>query len=384
MPIQSGLYRIAAHLKITDVAGKASFLPIYSFNLDLNGFNLATQFEVRCPINPFDGGLTYNAKKVVDHPRQLQLACDKNLIYKADLYLSYESISPNSTQVPPRFQLLENGMVDEIHLDLMANEQTFICRTAGARLQEVRIQGAVDKFQYGHQLVSKAMKLYAPEIAMTLIPSRYPAGHSFTEFDYTKSPRGHSIWDYISQTAQDDGYILTIHNNQGYYGPPGQFPGAPTLKYAWGRDLTNCTVQHAARRSRNVQVIVTGYNQQKQNRILAQYPPGSSLTVTEKVYIDVKANHTKASLIDFAKNQYQELISKEFVVTADLIPDTFLVNTLSKFGSHFYCKFDGILPSINAPLYHVKQAHVTLSGGDSEPNVTVQITAENHASSING
>ena len=382
--IQAGTYRVAAQAVFGGAVPFAgATLPIYSFELDLNGYNLATTFSVRCPINPFD---TRNPKsQTTDWNAIFQQACDQGQPLTCDIQISYESV-PAGSQTPTRMMTLEQGHVDQITLDLAANEQTFICRTAGAILQDTRIQGGLpQKFPYASQAVSYLLATYAkflPASGITVIPSLYQIGHSFTEADYQKSVRGQSVWDYISQLAQDDGYILTIHNQKAYYGPPGSYPGAPTLAYAWGKDLVECRIDHAARRSRNIQVVVTGINQRRQARILAYYPVNVS-QATEKYYIDVKHNHTKSSASAFAQQQYTEIITKEFVIEAELIPDTALLQTLSAFGPHFYVNFAGIPASAAKPTYHCKQAHVALTNGDSDAEVRVLLTCENHVGTSN-
>ena len=380
MPIQPGTYRVAAQINVNN----GTILPIYSFTLDLNGYNLVTSFEVRTPIWSLDAAP--KKKAAIDHCKLMQAACDVGKGYPVQLQVSYEAVSPTNTtsQRPTAFLTLETGNVDEIQLDFGANEQTFICRSAGALIQEARVQGSgFPKFALGSQLIAYFMAQYAPGVSMTIIPSLLPAGHSFTEVDYTKTARGQSVFDYVTQAAQDDGYILTLHNNKGYYGPPGMYPGAPTVNLAWGRDLIDCKVDHAARRTRNIQVVVTGINQRKQARILAQYPPMAAAT-TEKVFIDAKHNHTKASLLAFAQQQYYEICSKEFVVQADLIPDPAFLKILATYGPHFYARLSGMLPSINTPLYHCRQAHVEYDGLDDAPSIKVALTVENHAPSITG
>jgi len=104
---------------------------------------------------------------------------------------------------------------------------------------------------------------------------------------------------------------------------------------------------------------------------------------TEKYYIDVKHNHTKSSPIAFAQQQYTEIITKEFVIEAELIPDTALLQTLSTFGPHFYVNFAGIPASAAKPTYHCKQAHVALTNGDSDAEVRVLLTCENHVGTSN-
>ncbi len=414
MSISAGSYQVAAQIRIQNpIDGKMYLLPVHTFGLDYNAVSVISQFEARTPIyartatSPATSqqssaaaiGNQY-AQPATDWPHFLQQACDQNLAMPCELWLSYVSISPISgnTQQPSNFMLMEKGVVDEIDLDLLANEYTFICRTSGAAIQEARIQGRVPKFQRGDQLVTYFLNSFAPNLVPAnlggtnkmsqIIMSPVMPGHSFTEQDnIIKSARGQSVFDLISQCAQDDGYVFSIHNGWCYYGPPGGYPNATTVRLDWGKDLLDARIVHAARRTRNIQVIVIGMSQKRQVKIVAQYPPSGTAGVTERVYIDAKHNTTKVTNLQYAIQQWKELASKEFVPELKLVPDTNMIRLLSQFGPHFFVRLGGILPSINGPLYHVLQAHVNLSlaGDDGQDGeLTVELTCGNHSATSSG
>lgn len=377
MPIDGNVkHGIAAALEI---GGRP--VPIYSYTVTLNAYTAASTIDVQIPIFFAGVNKVTDAQSVDDWIALQRQSIDGGSPLLAVAKLGITSIAGGSKPtVPTQLLQLEQGFVDEINPDMAANEQSFTCRTEiGKWIQDQRVAAPLQKNVRGDQIVSAYFAKYAPAMPLTILQtSPVVQGSTYDDATYTKGIRGLSPWDYISNAAADDGYVLLVHNGKASYGPSAL--GAPTVNLAWGKDLLDCQLRSASSRSRNVAVKLYGYNARKQYKLLAKYP-STSAQGAEIYPVFVTRQIDTATALAKATAYAKEIQTREIVAEVELPLGPTMLSILAANGANFLVQLDSGLPS-SSGLFHVKQAVVNVrADGESEASAKVHLTMENHAPS---
>ena len=374
MPISGGSsYQVAGQF----LMGGVSY-PWYDFTVDINAYSMSSMIEAHLPLYPLNG--LFNANAVTDFS-QIQQA---NRTIPIEARLSYVQASSNTAlPLAINFTPMETGLLDESTVDYAANEVTIKGRSLASLFQDDRAGGDVNvtKGLYGAALINYFYSQQSANLNSAYIaPQKTYAGKANLGLFASKSQRLSSKWDYMTEAAINDSYILYVHNGNLYYGPPAG-NSAPTVNLAWGKDMLECSVNHASRRTHAIKVSMAySHGFGKNHGVITYAGPaggGGGGSVDAETFrfvadqtMDAVAARNKAVSI------YNDLVKKEFIVNIKVVPDANLINVISQYGANFLVNIEGLIPS-QSILYHVKSVRLTVMGGES-PSVIVDMALENH------
>jgi len=288
----------------------------------------------------------------------------------------------SGVQAPLALTQLETGFLEECRDHCAANMTALTGRSTAALFQDTYIADAAEFSQRGDQIV----KLFfdTKGIPLTKVESPFFRGRpGYTEGQFLKAYRARSMWDEMRDAALADGYVLTLHNGQGYYGPP---PASmPTIALTWGRDLIDCEVSHSARRAHDIIVRIDGYDRKAKTPISASYSksgfggdsPPDDISSAVRVYPFWGGNTTRTALRAKARARWLDLVQRELTATLDFVPDPPFLKMLCQVGGQFAVQLSGRKPSQNG-VYYPREVHLSMKAGESDnPTCTVQIVASN-------
>ena len=370
-------YRIAADLSINGTS-----IPFYTLAVDVNAFSMSSVIEATAPIYPLNAN--FDPSKAIDWGPVLQNNPLTPL--KVKLGVSQVSGSTNTTTPVPLFDI-EQGYVDETTDDYAANELHIVGRSTASVFQDNRLGNSPSTGFAANTPGSSFVQTLAQKRAftntqITASPGGVYIGAGYINNRQVRAFRGMSEWDEMQQAAFNDGYVLWVHNGLLYYGPPAQ--NAPTLSLAWGKDISNLEVNHAARRSHNVQLLGVGTVRKNGQRIQYAYPQNVSQNGAGEV-IPIKFGWVRdqSELVAKVQNAYSDIIKREFITTITLVPGPQNLKFLAQNGANFVLQLTGAKPSHNK-VYHAKQVRYELNADGDEPSLVVKIICELHPLTASG
>lgn len=365
-------YRIAGELLVNGQS-----IPFYTIDVDINAYSMTSMIEATAPIYPLEG--TYDPKKAIDWGPILQQNPLTSLVVRLG---AAQITGGTSSTAPVPLYDIEQGYVDETNDDYAANEIHFTGRSTASVFQDNRLGNSPDhgfaSNTPGSKFVSTlAQKRGFTHTQITASPGGIYIGAGYINNRQIRAFRGMSEWDEMQRAAFFDGYVLWVHNGLLYYGPPAN--NAPTLNLAWGQDLLNLEVNHAARRSHDVQLVGVGTIRKNGQRIYYSFPTGSNSQQNAGEVIPMKFGFIKdkSDLINRVQNAYKDIIRREFITTMTVVPTPDILRFVSQNGANFLIQVSGAKPSHNK-IYHAKQVRFELRADGDEPSLTMIIIGELH------
>jgi hypothetical protein len=266
--------------------------------------------------------------------------------------------------------VIETGYVDERETDYLDRTISFTGRGVASIFQDIQVSKPLNRNQAGSAIIQQ---FFASKGIPLTIASASPAYSGKTGGDpvFNTTMRARTAWDEMQAIALADGYRLTVHAGQGTYGPPS--PDDPTLRYAWrgGSDpgtgggwLANLNVRHSPRKSHNIMVRLTSAlskNHGATRIVRAAY--GSSSAQDGEVFNFATSGLSFDQAKQRAQSIWLDLAKREFLVTADIVPDETFMNTVSAYGANFNIKLGGDIPASEQLTYGVRQVKLSMDPG---------------------
>lgn len=392
MGIEGGAYSASAVLYVN-----GDPTPWFSIDVDMNVYAVTSAITAELPIDvpppAVQGPFAVYAPAIGPNKRLVARDFSKEAMANAfiPLFVTVTYTPGNISGAPVRDIQLEAGLLDSTasHYDMDMVEMTG--RSSASVFTDAQIASGALKSQMGSQIVQTLAEQQAAitgfPLSISVVPSPiggYVGKAGYTEGEYEKSFRARSMWDEMTDAALGDAYVLSMHNGNLFYGPPAATASIPTIDLAWGRDVTGCSIEHAARRSHAITVRCDSTTKKGQ-KISVTYGStgfgsgGGTDSGTSQQYRFLFNGFDRPLLRAKAKAIWLDLVKREYIATLTIAPDADFMQMLGSNGPEFLINLTGCLPSHNR-LYHTRQAKVTMQGGDasSSPSLLVTVVACNH------
>lgn len=275
--------------------------------------------------------------------------------------LPFEIHAGLSTDGSGSEHVIETGYVDERETEYLERTIQFTGRGVASVFQDLQISAPLTRNQAGSALIQK---FFAQKGIPLTISAASPAFAGKTGGDpvFNATMRARTAWDEMQAIALADGYRLTVHAGQGTYAPPS--PSDPQLSMQWlggrasagGGWLANLTIRHAPRKANTIKVVLTSSLAQLHgaNRIVrAVY--GSSTAQDGEVFNFATSGLNQDQAKKRAQQIYFDLARREFLVTADVVPDPSFLEMVANVGANFNVALSGDLPASEQLVYGVRQ-----------------------------
>ncbi len=347
----------------------AQSLPFLDFTVDVNAFSMNSTIDVTLPRRMKKGrAVVYQAP---DISAMMQQVNPLPITVRA----GYEAGPTPDPPVP--IIGIEQGYVDEAKYSYTNQSIEISARSSASIFQDIRTSDALPRNITGVQLAQK----YFAQHGIPLIigaPSPVNSGKSSTDALQITSTRDRTEWDEMSAAALDDGFILTVHNGVGYYGPPAA--NAPTKTITWAQRGGICKtldIDHGARRSHNLQIQVVSIQRHVSSsyKIIATYGNASAQEGETLRFFIPGLNRPQCK--QKAQAIYYDLARREFTGRLQIVPDTQLLQLISQYGANFSIALRGDVDQSHQLTYAVRSARLTCDMSNKEPSLLADLVVGN-------
>jgi len=354
MPRQN--FRVAAAVHIN-----GNLVPATRWAVDINAYSIASTLEATVTTATARG---FN--KLSDYG---QVAQGSNA--KTTPLIPMKFSAGVGTDSAPQLLTIEEGYLDATERSYDEYSVSFSGRGAASIFQDIQITTPVLKNAAGSAIIASIFAKRGIPLTVAA-PSPQYSGKTQDLQTFDQTMRGRTEWDVLQAISAADGYRLTVHNNQGWYGPYGQ--GDPTLSFWWGRakngaGIVHMTIRHAPRRTRNIKVVGRSFIPKSNHAVTASYPPNAGSSEGETFQVAFPPGLKQAVLATQVQAKFYEIAKKEFLLTATLVPDAEFLQTVSQYGANFKIQLGG--PDVWASqqlLYEIRQVRLefdSTSGGSA-------------------